>query len=518
MAAPLDDLTFYDDIEGYCSTLSVVAGSPIGLHVSTKSSEFRVTVERWGATRDVVWSSSDPVAGAYHPAPDDADSQGCNWPVSLEIPTTADWKSGFHLITLTALGAPEGRNIAHAGVVVRSAQPAASALFVLGTNTWNAYNTWGGCSLYTGGHEVSFRRPFTRGLLCREVTERDDRKARPVRWDEEPDPDGEIYQHYRGERALPAAIGSSGWFIHERRFVEWAEGAGYTFDYAISSDLAEVDGILDGYDLVVSVGHDEYWSARQRNTLEAFIQRGGNLTSFSGNTMFWQVRLTDIGSMICYKYKGHTEDPALSDGRTEEMSGMWADPLVNRPEASILGAGSAWGLYHRFGNANARGIGGFIVYRDDHWLLEGTSLRYGDVLGARDGVVGYETLGCHITLDDEHLPISTGKDGSPSDHTIVAMCPSSNLGVGDYPKSISALNDQGDLEFIAERIHGGANETNKRRVRHGNAVMVETRPFGIDGGTVVTVGTTDWSFGLGTDRTVEQVTRNALNRLSAASE
>ena len=220
--------------------------------------------------------------------------------------------------------------------------------------------------------------------------------------------------------------------------------------------------------------------------------------------------------MICYKYKGHTEDPALTDGRTSEISGMWADPLVNRPEASILGAGSAWGLYHRFGNANARGIGGFIVYRDDHWLLEGTSLRYGDVLGARDGVVGYETLGCHIALDDEHLPVSTGNDGTPSDHTIVAMCPSSNLGVGDYPKSISALSDQGDLEFIAERIHGEVNEANKRRVRHGNAVIVETRPFGANGGTVITVGTTDWSFGLGTDRAVEQVTHNALSRLGAS--
>ena len=45
--------------------------------------------------------------------------------------------------------------------------------------------------------------------------------------------------------------------------------------------------------------------------------------------------------------------------------------------------------------------------------------------------------------------------------------------------------------------------------------MVETRPFGAEGGTVVTVGTTDWSFGLGTDRAVEQVTRNALDHLGA---
>jgi hypothetical protein len=323
-----------------------------------------------------------------------------------------------------------------------------------------------------------------------------------------------IYQRYRAERALPAAIGSSGWFIHERRFVEWAEGAGYTFDYAVSSDLDDDPDALDGYAAMVSVGHDEYWSAPQRDTLERHLARGGHLASFSGNTMFWQVRLTDDGAMICHKYSAHRVDPVLGTEAESTMAGMWADPVVGKPEAMVLGAGSAWGLYHRFGRATARGVGGFIVYRDDHWLLDGTGLGYGDVLGARDGVVGYETLGCHLQFDEEHLPVSSRADHSPADHTIVAMCPSSNLGVGDYPKSISALSDQGDAEFIAERIHGAVTPANIRRVKHGNAVIVETRPFGESGGTVITAGTTDWSFGLGTDAAVEQVTRNALNHIT----
>jgi len=511
---PLDDLTFYDDIEGYCGKLSYRGGETVEVHVSTRAEAYEVTVERWGAERAVVWRSPVPIPGVLHEVPDDADANGCGWPVAVHIPTDATWRSGFHLVTLRAVGAAPGRYVAHAGFVLRSASPQASMLFVLGTNTWNAYNTWGGCSLYTGGHQVSFRRPFTRGMLCREVTERDDRKARPVRWDEEPDPDGMIYQRYRAERALPAAIGSSGWFIHERRFVEWAEGAGYTFDYAVSSDLDDDPDALDGYAAMVSVGHDEYWSAPQRDTLERHLARGGHLASFSGNTMFWQVRLTDDGAMICHKYSAHRVDPVLGTEAESTMAGMWADPVVGKPEAMVLGAGSAWGLYHRFGRATARGVGGFIVYRDDHWLLDGTGLGYGDVLGARDGVVGYETLGCHLQFDEEHLPVSSRADHSPADHTIVAMCPSSNLGVGDYPKSISALSDQGDAEFIAERIHGAVTPANIRRVKHGNAVIVETRPFGESGGTVITVGTTDWSFGLGTDAAVEQVTRNALNHIT----
>jgi hypothetical protein len=94
---------------------------------------------------------------------------------------------------------------------------------VLDTNTWHAYNTWGGRSLYTGGHTVSHARPFGRGMLWRPEVDRDDRKARPVRWGEEPDVDGSIFQRYRTEHAYPAAIGSTGWFTHARRFVEWAE-------------------------------------------------------------------------------------------------------------------------------------------------------------------------------------------------------------------------------------------------------------------------------------------------------
>lgn len=515
MSAPLDDVTFLDEIEGYCGRLSYRAGEVVEIHVSTRSTAFSVRVERWGATREVVWESDAALPGTFNAVPDAADASGCDWPVAVRVPTDSTWRSGFYLVSLRAEGAPVGRDVAHSCFVLRPPRPASRAILVLGTNTWNAYNTWGGCSLYTGGHTVSFRRPFARGLLCRPIAERDDRKARPVRWDEAPDPDGEIYQAYRGAHGYPAAIGSSGWFIHERRFVEWAEGEGYEFDYAISSDLDAEPDALDHYDLMLSVGHDEYWSARQRATVEQHVAGGGHLASFSGNTMFWQVRLTGAAdAMVCHKYRAHLDDPVMGGPDEHSMSGMWADPVVGRPETNLFGAGSAWGLYHRFGRATARGIGGFVVYRDDHWLMEGTDLRYGDVLGARDGVVGYETLGCHLALDDEHLPISTGREGAPADHTIVAMCPSSNLGVGDYPKSISALSDQGDLEFIAERIHGGVTEANKRRVRHGNAVIVETKPYGSAGGTVVTVGTTDWVFGLGTDPSVEQVTRNALRRLA----
>lgn len=534
----IDDQTFWDDIEAYCGALSYVASESVTVHVSCRRPTFGVTVQRWGAQRHLVWQV-DELAGVYHQVPEAADANGCGWPVGFEIPIGIDWEPGFYLITLTAHGAQRGRDVAHAGFVVRRsstrasdddpsggpAKPTPRTLLLLGTNTWNAYNTWGGCSLYTGGHQVSFRRPFARGMLWRPGHDRDDRKARPVRWGETPDIDGYIFQNYRITHGYPSAIGSAGWFTHERRFVEWAETNGYRFDMAVSSDLDTVPDLLDPYDLVVLVGHDEYWSRRGRDAVDSHLQGGGNLASFSGNTMFWQVRLVGSAAdgsaadgsttnrsadhMVGYKYQAHTSDPVVADGRPAEMTGMWADPMVGRPEWSTLGAGSAHGLYHRFGQATPRGTGGFLITDPDHWMVAGTGLFYGDVVGADHGVVGYETLGCPLQFDHEQRLVAAPLAGQAPEVEIVGFTLSSNLGVGEYPASIAALNDQGDLEFIAERLFDG----NRGRVRRGNAVMLTCRPFGSSGGQAVTVGTTDWVFGLGLDNHVSTITGNVLSQL-----
>jgi hypothetical protein len=511
----MDDQTFFDDIEGYCGRLSYGVGEVVTLHVSTRRPRYDVTIERWGATRERVWQA-EGLEGRHVEPPPDADAFGCRWPTSVELPIDEGWRSGFHLVTLTAHGAPAGRDEAHAGFVVRGdPRRPATALLVLATNTWHAYNTWGGRSLYTGGHRVSHSRPFGRGMLLRPEVERDDRKARPVRWGEMPDADGEIFQRYRTERNYPAAIGSAGWFARDRPFVEWAEGEGRRFDYAVSSDLEHDPGLLDGYRTVLSIGHDEYWSAGQRDAVERHVEGGGHLASFSGNTMFWQVRLEDVEagiSMVGYKYRAHEDDPDVGAGRPELMTGMWADPLVGRPESLLLGAGSQFGLYHRFGQATPRGVGGFVIYRDDHWMLAGTGYRYGDVLGRDDGVVGYETLGCPLTFDELNLPVARDRPDLAGDIEIVAFTPSSNLAVGEYPSSISALTDQGDLEFIATRMHGDTDPDSLARGRHGNAVMLTCRPYGAEGGEVITIGSTDWVFGLG-DPAVARVTANVLDRV-----
>src|SRR5207244_4833767 len=126
---------------------------------------------------------------------------------------------------------------------------------------------------------------------------------------------------------LSSYAGSAGWPDWELPFVRWAEREGYGFDVATNADLEDHAGLLSdrglsddtgtGYRLVLSVGHDEYWSGPMRDTVEAFIARGGNVAFFSGNTSFWQVRLEDptpegpAGSMV--GFKGRLKDDQCYD-------------------------------------------------------------------------------------------------------------------------------------------------------------------------------------------------------------
>jgi hypothetical protein len=52
--------------------------------------------------------------------------------------------------------------------------------------------------------------------------------------------------------------------------------------------------ILHGYDCVVRVGHDEYWTWEMRDAIDEYVERGGRVARFAGNFM-WQTRFEPGG-------------------------------------------------------------------------------------------------------------------------------------------------------------------------------------------------------------------------------
>ena len=482
-------------IEAYCWPRSVAPGGPVALHVSTDLPTFDVIVTRDGAEPLEVWRNEGCSAG-LHETPPDASAAGCRWPAALEIPV-GDWPSGYYAVTLVA-----GDERADAFLVVRAGdRPRAPILFVLSTATYDAYNDWGGPSLYTGGNQVSMRRPMAPGFLVKPEPHR--RKMQPL-----PDREGLWFFEWAEPLGLSVWSGGAGWWNWERTFLRWAERNGFRLDIAISTDLETVPDLLDGYRLFACAGHDEYWSWGMRDALDAHLGSGGNAAILSGNTCYWQVRFDhDEGTMTCFKYRS-SEDPVLGTEQEHRLSGPWSDRRIGRPETRTIGLTFTRGGYSRYGLGVPRASGAFTVHLPDHWLFAGTDLRYGDALGLEHAIVAYEVDGCAMRTGDDGLPIPTHVDGAPSSLEILATAPARLWRQDEQPSRYA--HEPGELEHTAQALWGDGWQEHMHEVTNNHAVLgTFLTPAG---GTVVNVGVTDWTYGL-EDPVIDRITRTILERL-----
>ncbi len=485
---------------------SAVAGETVALRVAGPPCEGRVQVARIGARRDVVWSGT--VAVEPHELPADAAASGCPWPDAATVTVEPDWPSGFYEVSLRTRAGQLHESVGF--FVVRAARPdPGRPLLVLSTNTWNAYNDFGGPNLYARGTAVSFARPLAPGYL-----RKPDGPGSRVAVVDAPDFAMSAHTTYLRDHQFSAWAGSAGWPNAELPFVRWAEANGYDLDYAVNADLELVPDLLEGRSLYLSVGHDEYWSAGMRDAVEDFVGAGGNACFFSGNTAMWQVRHEPSAEggppdvMVCFKDQ-FKRDPVYGTDRQHSLTTMWSDHLLERPENHLTGVTFTRGGYHRIGKAVGRGSGGYTIYRPEHWVFDGTDVGYGDLVGAESVTVGYECDGCELSFRDG-LPHPTGADGTPVDLEVLALTPVQHFNHTNAPRPVPE-GYPSENEYIAGRVFGAHDPATVERLAHGHAVMgIHER-----GGTVFTAGTTEWAWGLaGADPVVERVTRNLLERLN----
>lgn len=496
-------------VTGYCWPQSVRGGEQVELHLSSAGGRpVRVEVARLGVRREVVFRSAS-VTADEHTIPADASAKGCGWPSATTIDVDPAWRSGFYEVVLEIdVGEKVRRD--YAFFVVRPSKPTAIVL-ALATNTWHAYNDFGGTNLYNGGTHVAMKRPMSPGYLFKPPG-----KGRRVTGTGAPDPQNAAHVGYLQLNHLSPWAGSAGWPDWEQPFLAWAEREGFDVGVCANADLEHHPEVLEGSKLYLSVGHDEYWSWGMRDTVESFIASGGNAAFFSGNTSLWQVRIEGDDHDVMVGYKSQfKDDPVFGTDREKEVTTFWSDVVVARPENDMTGVSFTRGGYHRIGRNVTNGLGGYTLHRAGHWIFEGTGLGYGDVLGAGATVVGYECDGCVFTYRDG-LPYPTREDGTPETFEILGTCPTRHFTRETAPRPPKP-GEPSELEYIASRVFGTRDPEAMERIRHGHAVLGAYRNDA--GATVITSGSTDWAHGLaGRDPHVEQITRNILTRLGQPSE
>jgi hypothetical protein len=86
-------------------------------------------------------------------------------------------------------------------------------------------------------------------------------------------------------------------FGSEFPLIYWLEKHGYDVSYASSYDIERMHSqnqIGDRYKVLLSVGHDEYWTGSMRRAYEKSREQGVHLAFLSGNELFWKVRLANF--------------------------------------------------------------------------------------------------------------------------------------------------------------------------------------------------------------------------------
>ncbi|MGZ0153558.1 N,N-dimethylformamidase beta subunit family domain-containing protein [Kribbella sp. WER1] len=352
------------ELAGYADHTSVRSGEPFRLFVTSSAGAYTIRAYRigWygGAGAKLIWSSPS-LPGKNQPQPEHTAARmitAINWTPSLTVQTKG-WPAGSYLLLLRGANGKEK----YIPFIVRSDTARDAVLLVDAVNTEEAYNAWGGYSLYHGPH----RRAGVRSLM---VT-----FDRPYDFD-----------------------GARGILNEFDPLVQVAEQSGVRLAYATSVDLLADPGLLTGARAIVFSGHDEYWTLPARAAVTRARDHGTNLAFLGANSVFWRVRYgadPHGSNRIMIGYKDASLDPQHN---APDTTVHWRAAPHPDPENSLTGT-----LYEC-----APAKGAYTILDPNFFLFAGAGATLGT---AYQGLIGDEA--------DRAYPIA----GTPANLQVVAHSP-----------------------------------------------------------------------------------------------
>jgi hypothetical protein len=294
-------------LQGFATDISVNQGQTVQFKIKDSAlAPYRLDIYRMGyyggmGARKVATIPSSATLRQTQPNPLTNAATGLvdcgNWAVSASWAVPANATSGIYFAK--AIRDDTG-GASHIFFVVRDDDGNSDLLFQTSDSTWQAYNNFGGKSLYdvnstneARAYKVSYNRPIT-------------------------------------TRATSGGMGNSNFvFWGEYPMVRWLEANGFNVSYFTNVDSARRGTEIQEHQVFLSVGHDEYWSGDMRANVEAARDAGVHLAFFSGNEMYWKTRWessidssgTPFRTLVCYKES--VDDGA--DDPTNTWTGLWRD-------------------------------------------------------------------------------------------------------------------------------------------------------------------------------------------------
>lgn len=486
---------------GYTDQISYAPGDVLRVFAMSHVDSISLVIRRDGRVPTVVLRKTIP--GGFAATTADCSVTGCNWPERAALTIPEEWPSGIYRITFAVPGHQSEHLFA-----LRAGATHAPCVMILCTGTWCAYNDWGGSNHYQGNSgptgrafaaKVSLHRPWATGFVDWPADAPRIPHASPLRT-----PPRYPHMDYARAHGLSKKYASSGWAAFERPFALWCMDDGIACDVITQHDLHRDPNALAAYARAVIVGHDEYWSWEMRDTLDAWLDAGGELARFAGN-FFWQTRLSaDLSVQTCHKARAEDHDDVADPRR---LTSYWDHPQVARPAVATMGLTGAAGVYAGWSRCAAHGAGGFTIYRPAHWALRETGLGYGDQLGAAARVFGYEVDGIDYTMT-HGLPFAAADTGLAGDLTIIALSPATTLAHSTGPHDVDPFIGHADAEEVAAKIYGSTDPEALGRAARGNGCIAEYRR---GKGAVFNAASCEWVAGLiAADGPVVSVTRRVL--------
>jgi len=367
-------------LSGYGSKISVSHGDSIDFFITTKDATVSIDIFRTGyyggvGARRIVQLGSFPGRAQAIPAPDPVTGMiaATSWTKTTTVTIPSGWVTGVYLAKLT--GSSGHQSFIY--FVVRNDGGFEKYVFQTSVTTYQAYNLYGGVSLYSNSTNKSVY-PYA--------------AATKVSFDRPFNPQD--------------SNGAGQFFFYDYPWLRWAESQGYDLTYITNVDTDTNVNPLTNHKAFLSIGHDEYWSKGMRDNVTAAANAGVNLGFFSGNVMYWQIRLesSSLGTpnRVQVGYKSFAESsaapgpdplfcptaPCAPGTDNTRVTTLWRNWPVSLPEQLLVGVMS---------ESVANEVP-YVVQNSSSWVYTGTGLANGSKI---NGIVGYEYDRIFATYVDE---------------------------------------------------------------------------------------------------------------------